>query len=65
MLSKVAIGYFDNWSSRKFDWNTMTSFDQQSPERKISQWDISKLYPSTLVQYLSYHLHPRLRLGLG
>ena len=59
------IGYFYNLSSREFDWKTVASFDQKSPKRKISQWDISKLYSSTLVQYFSYHPHPWLCLKLA
>ena len=37
-ISKVDcfIGYFGNWSLREFDWNTVASFDQQSPKQKIS-----------------------------
>ena len=58
------IGYFDNLSLHENDWNTMVSFEQQPSKRKISQWDISKLYPSTLLQYLSYHTRSQLRLGL-
>ena len=31
----------------------------------IIRWDKGQLYPSTLVQHLSYYLHPQLHLGLG
>ena len=59
------IGHFSNLPSQEFVWNTRASIDQQSPKQKVVQWDISQLHPSTLVQYLSYHLCPWLRLGLG
>ena len=36
------IGYFGNFSLREFNWNTMASFDQQSPKQKISQQAINK-----------------------
>ena len=38
---------------------------QKSPKQEIVYWDTSQLYLCTLVQYLSYPLHPQLCLGLG
>ena len=32
----------------------MTLIKQKSPKQKIVQWGTSQVYPSTLVQYLSY-----------
>ena len=45
--------------------NTKSFVHRKAAQRDFGEWDIRQLYPSTLVQYLSYHPRPRLRLGLG
>ena len=43
--------------------NTRSFVHRKTAQWDFGEWDIKYLYPSTLVQYLSYHPRPWLRLG--
>ena len=47
------VDYFGNLPA----YNTVLFIEQKLPKHEIVQWNTSHLNPSTLVQYLSYHLH--------